>query len=362
MARKPTNNPGQRGLFSVVVGDSLEEMEVTDEVKIHRFSASLVSQGANRFYTLTMPVDILANNSTVDIRENNPRTGFQRVLDKKRAESIAEYINNGNTIPCSIILSAQEVADFRYDRPRKLISFRAHPSAFLILDGQHRVYGFSLLNSEGSVKREDLYRVPVVIYSNLNRTQECRLFIDINTKQRPVPNELLLDIKRLADLEKGRSAILHDVFDLFHENPDSPLLGRMSPAAKAHGKISRVTFDAAAAPTLEAFEDQDPAYIYSVLSAYLHAWMAVLRQLKAEANISNPTLFRAILLLFRDVATRASDRHSGDLKADHFLEFLEPLSVSVKRQNFFQPGRSHKAIYDNFSAALRRQVSLGRKR
>jgi hypothetical protein len=189
------------------------------------------------------------------------------------------------------------------------------------------------------------------------------LFIDINTNQRPVPNELLLDIKRLAQTETDIEVILHDLFAQFADDPSSPLLGCLSPASKTHGKISKVTFYAAAAPAIGAFEDNDSGYMYSVLSSYLHAWMTVLRQIKAESSIVNPTLFRAVLLLFRDVATRANDRHPGELNnVDHFVEFIEPLVGKVKKTLFIHPGRSHKEIYDHFASALKQQVSLGRKK
>ena len=89
----------------------------------------------------------------------------------------------------------------------KTVEFTFNPKSFLVLDGQHRVYGFSLA--------ETALRVPVVIYSGLTPTEEARLFIDINTKQRQVPNELLLDIKQLAEREDGRESLLREIFDRF---------------------------------------------------------------------------------------------------------------------------------------------------
>ena len=62
--------------------------------------------------------------------------------------------------------------------------------------------------------------------------------MDINTKQRPVPNELLLAIKRLADTETTREALLRDIFDAFDKEPNSPLLGLMSSSERRAGKIS----------------------------------------------------------------------------------------------------------------------------
>jgi DGQHR domain-containing protein len=158
------------------------------------FSVSLVTQGQHKFYTLTMPSDVLAETCFVSTRAEDADGGFQRRLDSARAQEIADYIDSGfGTIPGSIILSAQPEAKLSYDNRKKTIKFLNTRRAFLIIDGQHRVYGFS--------KAKTALRVPVVIYEGLGRTEESRLFIDINTKQRSVPNELLLDIKKLADYE-----------------------------------------------------------------------------------------------------------------------------------------------------------------
>jgi DGQHR domain-containing protein len=120
--------------------------------------------------------------------------GFQCLLDKERAQQTAEYIDNGlGTIPNSIILSAQSEAMLKVVGRGKTLEFRDTQKSFLILDGQHRVYGFSLAKTS--------LRVPVVVYNGLSCKDESRLFIDINTKQRRVPNELLLDIKQLAEYE-----------------------------------------------------------------------------------------------------------------------------------------------------------------
>lgn len=73
-----------------------------------RYSVSLVRQGNHAFYTLTMPSDVLARTCSVTTRKEDPKRGFQRELDEKRAREIAHYIDEGvGTIPNSIVLSAQ---------------------------------------------------------------------------------------------------------------------------------------------------------------------------------------------------------------------------------------------------------------
>ena len=140
------------------------------------FAAVLLTQGEHRFYQLAMPSDVLAGCTFVSTRDSDPDTGFQRLLDPKRAQEISAYIDSGHgTIPTSVILSAQEVCNLGYDSRNKTVSFEIDPKSFLILDGQHRVYGFK--------KAETKIRVPVIIYDGLDRRDESRLFMDINSKQ-----------------------------------------------------------------------------------------------------------------------------------------------------------------------------------
>jgi DGQHR domain-containing protein len=104
------------------------------------FSVSLITQGDHRFFTLSMRSDVLAETCFVSTRHDDPDGGFQRELDKGRAEDIAKYIDEGlGTIPGSIILSAQPDANLSYDSKKKTIKFEKIRRAFLIIDGQHRV-------------------------------------------------------------------------------------------------------------------------------------------------------------------------------------------------------------------------------
>jgi DGQHR domain-containing protein len=244
-----------------------------------RFSTSLVTQGNHKFFTLTMPTDVLAGCCFATSREEDPLVGFQRVLDQKRAQEIADYMDLGfGTIPSSIVLSAQGQANLQVVGRGKTIEFTFDPHAFLIIDGQHRVYGFS--------KAKTKLRVPVVIYNGLTKQQESRLFMDVNTKQRPVPNELLLDIKKLAEAENDEEALLRELFDAFGEDGDSPLLGLMSPSAKATGKLSRVTFNAAVRPVLSSFASGSSSTIYPTLRGYLKAFHRGLVGLDASLTVS----------------------------------------------------------------------------
>lgn len=303
------------------------------------FNCSLISQGKHRFFTFTMPIDILSHCCFVSSREEDPELGFQRVLDKKRAEDIAAYIDSGQgVVPNSIVLSAQKESDFTYDSKRHTVSFKNIDKAFLVLDGQHRIYGFRMTATN--------LRVPVVIFNDLTRTEEARLFIDINTKQRPVPNELLLDIKRLAENETEEESFVRDVFDLFKDDQDSCLKGLMSPSSRTKGKISRVTFKKAIKPILPKVMENDAPDVYKALNLYLLSFKQKAEEITQNSKvIANPIIISASFLFFPDVSSRVIDKFSV-LTADHFTAVLSPVFKKLRSSSFVRIGNSPRKLYE----------------
>lgn len=317
-----------------------------------RYSMSLLSQGRHRFYTLTMPSEVLAKCCFATNREEDPIEGFQRVLDVKRAQEIADYMDLGfGTIPNSIVLSAQPEANLKDIAKGKTLEFTFSPHSFLIIDGQHRVFGFS--------KARTKLRVPVVIYNGLTKQEESKLFMDINTKQRPVPNELLLDIKKLADAETDQEAILRELFDLFNSDGESPLIGLMSSSARASGKLSRVTFNAAVKPVLTSFATNSSSIIYPALKSYLRVFYRGFNSLGVRDSIVNATVFRAIFEVFPEVAQRVVDRHGPTFKDESFEDILTNLFGRIKSATLTKPPKSHKDLASDFSKALKSGFIIG---
>lgn len=311
-----------------------------------RYSVSHIMQGKHRFYTLTIPSDVLAKCCFATSREEDPVDGFQRVLDRRRAEEIAKYIDTGlGTIPSSIVLSAQPDAEFNIVGKGKTAEFNISPKSFLILDGQHRVYGFSLAQSH--------LRVPVVIYNGLSRRDETRLFIDINSKQKGVPNELLLDIKSMADYESDHEQKLRELFDQMMEDPGSQLYGLLTPASKAKSKISRVTFNAAIKPLLPMFEGRADEEIYMALNNYFCAFAHGLDSIGCVEQLTNTTVFKASTAFFPIVASRVKDRFGANYTADNFHDVMAPAFADVAPSRIKKPGNSFNDLAEYFESKLR---------
>lgn len=314
------------------------------------YAAVLLTQGEHRFFQLAMPSDVLGECTFVTTRDSDPESGFQRLLDARRANEIASYIDSGHgTIPTSVILSAQESADLEYDSRNKTLSFRILPKSFLILDGQHRVYGFK--------KAETRIRVPVIIYDGLNRRDESRLFIDINSKQRGVPSELLLDIKQQAQYENSEEQLFREIFDRMNDDPNSPLFGRLSPAKRVKSKISRVTFNAALKNVYPALTSRSAEEIHEIMCDYLASVRDQISKNGGDPDIIfNSITFRALVTFFIPTASRVKDRFGPEYTIDNFDMILGPLFESIRISNL--TGNSQAKIVEYLEKNLKGEFQL----
>ena len=109
------------------------------------YPAFLVTQNEYRFYFSTIPASDLFDWCFVSSRDEDPIVGFQRSLNENRADDIAKYLaKSKGSIPTNIVLSAQEAAGLIYNSRVKTISFKRQQGAFLVLDGQHRLWGMNV--------------------------------------------------------------------------------------------------------------------------------------------------------------------------------------------------------------------------
>lgn len=309
-------------------------------------SANLVMQGEYRFYIASMPSETLGQTCFVVTREEDPDEGFQRRLDENRAQEIAKYIDEGKgSIPTAIILSAQQDANLRYNSKNKTISFRNHRYAFLIIDGQHRVFGFK--------KAKQSIRVPVIIYEGLTRQEEAKLFIDINTTQKQVSQALLLDVKRLLQNESDEEKQCSELFELFYRNNDSTLRNKLARAETTNGKISRRLFNQSVAPLLSNLKDLSTEQSYKVLNAYLAATQKIFTEIDEQASnaLTRPVIFQSVLINFPKVMDKALTKHNK-VSLEAFYDTLRILKTNLSRSHLLRPGNSYRKFTDILATAL----------
>lgn len=320
-------------------------------MKTVRFKALQCTQNDKSFYVSIIPNDVLKSICFVSRRDEDSEKGFQRTLNETRAKDIARYLDElKGTIPSALILSAQDNARFAFDSNKAEMSFITAPSSFMVLDGQHRLFGL--------LKASKKYSIPVIIFNKLNTAQEVNLFIDINTTQKGVPTTLLLDIKNLSGRETKKEDRQRQLFDRL--NKDSVLAGLLSPSKSQVGKITRVSFNQATSDIFESgfFQDKDNETIFKGVKNYLEAAEKVFKKSKSlRAKLTNSTLFKALFSVFHEVVDKTLKEYS-DLKVDSFINVLDPIS----KLNFDSYTGSSNATLTKVVSDMRKELNEYEKR
>lgn len=178
-------------------------------------SHTSVKREAIQFYLEDVPVFCFVSDvrtlldSCYISRRLGDQKGYQRALNETRLKNIGREIEGKKIMafPNSIIINCEEPLTEspaqRQDCPKAI---EIHlPTAFCsccVVDGQHRLLGFSRINENELPQRH----LPVVAFQKLPHDREVRLFTDINSKQKRIDSNLIQDLK--ADFPLGFSSEL----------------------------------------------------------------------------------------------------------------------------------------------------------
>jgi DNA phosphorothioation-associated DGQHR protein 1 len=190
--------------------------------KKYVFSCISVKQGFDKFYACSISAKVLLEicepvraevleedivHGALDISVKKS-IGTQRQLTRTRPEQIKEYIKSGvAAFPNSIIIGAniseegflldEDDQTWRVDNNQLTIAEGALSAA--IIDGQHRLSGFGLLDENDPSLNDDLL---CSIYLNIPMTYHAQIFSTINSTQRRVHKNLIYQLYQIDMDEK----------------------------------------------------------------------------------------------------------------------------------------------------------------
>ena len=177
---------------------------------------------------------------------------YQRLIKRSRLRSVAEFVEGGGFFPNSVILNLEKgrrLPRFEKVAPRSgrgalgLLHLPQTYRAAYIIDGQHRLYGYA--NSS----RSETDMIPVVAFVGLPRSEQVRIFMQINENQKSVPknlrNTLNADLLwNSADLRQQVRALKLRIAQHLGEQKSSPLFGRIVVGEDARSETRCITIDA----------------------------------------------------------------------------------------------------------------------
>jgi DNA sulfur modification protein DndB len=160
--------------------------------------------GEDFYYFATTPRRLLKIAFINHQALNHPdgRPAYQRMISANRIKEIGSYIKDGGFFPTNILVNFTESPKFELisnkenTDPNIKFGWISLPSRYRsawIIDGQHRLYGYSHLDDE--YLDQSLF---VLAFEKMETKKEADLFITINHKQKTVPKSLLVSL--LADL------------------------------------------------------------------------------------------------------------------------------------------------------------------
>jgi DNA sulfur modification protein DndB len=144
--------------------------------------------GGHKFYCfVSRPRDLLkiafVNHRSLNDPEGAP--AYQRLVSRSRIRDISKFIKAGGFFPTNILINFTR--SIRFDKmvneqdPEVTFGTLYLPDKYRsawIIDGQHRLYGFSPLDDSFLDKN-----IIVVAFERMNKTEEAQLFVTINHEQ-----------------------------------------------------------------------------------------------------------------------------------------------------------------------------------
>ena len=195
--------------------------------------------GGHTYYSFSLEPEKLLKISYVLHRNKanvNMMPTYQRLIKKSRLKAVNTFIENGGYFPNSIVISIDskkcnfERANTQVGSTLSKVGIlhlpKKYRSAFII-DGQHRLYGYSASEYKNS------NTIPVVAFLGLSRTEQVKIFMQINENQKAVSKDLrnTLNADLLWDsdnkIEQLR-ALCSRISIFLGENRSSPLFNMIS--------------------------------------------------------------------------------------------------------------------------------------
>ena len=194
------------------------------ESKEYRY---VVTQFAEHsIYTFAMRVGDLLQMQYVASRGVSTEQGaVQRILNKSRVDAISRFVLAGNTFVNTFILNWTDTQYMPKVKKETLI-LPLQGRFAQMLDGQHRMAGLQeAVNQKAEVADME---VLVSLFIGLNTKEAAKIFLNINSEQKPVPRSLIYDLFGEA-YDDPESAITRvtDIVAFLNETEGSPYYGRV---------------------------------------------------------------------------------------------------------------------------------------
>lgn len=156
----------------------------------------------------------------------------QRVLNRRRINSIKDFVLDGNMFFNTFILNWTD-ENYALLVDENTIKIPMVNGGAQVIDGQHRLEGLKKAIEE----KEDIGEESIIIImtEKMSTKAAAKIFLNINTEQKPVPKSLVYDL--FGEVKDKNSYIVRatDIATELNDNPDSPYYQCIKKPGSAQG-------------------------------------------------------------------------------------------------------------------------------
>lgn len=180
----------------------------------------------NDIYTFSMKISDLLDITYVAARGKSTEQGaVQRILNKQRISLIRKFILEGNLFVNTFILNWTDT-DNQPKIKKDTLNLPLQGRRAQILDGQHRIEGLrEAANYDTTIKDKE---VLVSLAIGLTTKEAAKIFLNINSEQKPVPKSLIYDLfgEAIEDKEHAINRAT-DIIEFLNTDESSPFYQRV---------------------------------------------------------------------------------------------------------------------------------------
>lgn len=192
------------------------------DINILRINMLPIKMGDIDAYVFPMKVKDLDFIQYVARRGQDDEKGsVQRMLSTIRLKSIEDYILKGNIFYTPFLINWTN-QDVRIEFDNNIISIPLVAASAQILDGQHRIAGLErAMKKDVAIGERDIL---VILTDGLETIDAAKIFLNINTEQRPVQKSLIYDLFGLINQNDPDMPIVraNDIVSYLNDTKDSP--------------------------------------------------------------------------------------------------------------------------------------------
>lgn len=291
----------------------------------------------------------------------------QRVLSKRRINSIKDFILDGNMFFNTFILNWVD-ENYPLSVKQNQLFLPQVSAGAQVIDGQHRLEGLKQAYEVDKAVGDQ--EVIILLAQNLTTPEAARIFLNINTEQKPVPNSLVYDL--FGEVKDKNYYIVRatDIANTLHEDPKSPYYQciKLPGAAQGVGKVDLSTIVNALKQftteqgifyeyNLKDFESQ-----YKVICNFFNVIRSFYDKEGNWLKSSNPFMansgcYAGIEFLCKDLVPKCAERKSFEESVIKLLVPLDQTDLLMRDELKNKQGKEQRNIvYQYLKSALLKDV------